>query len=77
MTFPGLFAELAKAYRSHYRIPEEEFRKRPATVSAIGYLNGSENILAQFGPGGKPARLGLFTAQSILDLPDEGKKTIP
>ena len=77
VTFPGLFAELAKAYQGHYRIPKEEFRKMLATVSAIGYLNGSENSLAQFGPDGKPARLGLFTAQSILDLPDEGKNANP
>ena len=57
MTFPGLFAELAKAYRAFYRLPEEEFRRMLAAVSALGYRNGAENPLAQFGPGSKPAQL--------------------
>jgi len=73
MTFPGLFAELAKAYRAFYRLPEEEFRRMLAAVSALGYRNGAENPLAQFGPGSKPAQLGLFTPESILALPAEGK----
>ncbi|MFH1024189.1 MAG: propanoyl-CoA acyltransferase [Planctomycetota bacterium] len=73
MTFPGLFAEMAKAYRAHYAIPEAEFRRMLATVSALGYLNGAENPLAHFGPDGGPARQRLFTADAILNLPDEGK----
>jgi acetyl-CoA C-acetyltransferase len=73
MTFPGLFAELAKAYRAFYRLSEEEFRRMLAAVSALGYRNGAENPLAQFGPGSKPAQLGLFTPESILALPAEGK----
>jgi hypothetical protein len=40
-----------------------------AAVSALGYRNGAENPLAQFGPGSKPAQLGLFTPESILALP--------
>jgi acetyl-CoA C-acetyltransferase len=73
MTFPGLFAELAKAYQAFYRLPEGEFRRMLAAVSALGYRNGADNPLAQFGPGGKPARMGLFTPESILALPTEGQ----
>ena len=73
MTFPGLFAELAKAYPAYYGIPEPDFRRMLATVAALGYRNGAENPLAHFGPDSKPAQMGLFTAQAILDLPEEGK----
>lgn len=77
VTFPGLFAELAKAYQAYYGISDEELRAMLAAVSALGYRNGAENPLAQFGPDGKPARLELFTAQSVLDLPEEGRNANP
>jgi len=73
MTFPGLFAQLALAWQAHHGIPAEELRRMLASVSALGYRNGAENPLAQFGPTGKPARMGLFDAQAILDLPITGK----
>ena len=43
MTFPGLYAELAKAYQSHFGISDGEFRRMLAAVSALGYRNGAEN----------------------------------
>jgi len=73
MTFPGLFAEYAKGYRAHYRFTEDELRRMFAAVSALCYKNGIENPLAHFGKGSPPDRLGLTTAQAILDLPQEGK----
>ncbi|UCD31486.1 MAG: hypothetical protein JSV38_11915, partial [Desulfobacterales bacterium] len=73
MTFPGLFAEYAKGYQAHYRFSDEELRKMLATVSALCYRNGFENPLAHFSKGSPPDRLGLTTAQAIIDLPDEGK----
>ncbi|UCD88888.1 MAG: hypothetical protein JSW04_10555 [Desulfobacterales bacterium] len=77
MTFPGLFAEYAKGYQAHYRFSDEELRKMLATVSALCYRNGFENPLAHFSKGSPPDRLGLTTAQAILDLPDEGKGSNP
>jgi len=71
MTFPGLFAEYAKGYRDHYGFSEDEFRKMLATVAALGYKNGIDNPLAHFGVGGPSDKLGLFTPEAILDLPDE------
>lgn len=73
VTFPGLYAELAKAYQAHYRIPEPEFRRMLATVAALGYCNGAENPLAHFGPESGVTRQKLFTADAILNLPLEGK----
>lgn len=73
MTFPGLFAELAKAYQSHYGFSDEELATMFAHVAAKNYANGAKNPLAQFGPGGLPEKRGLLTAQAILDLPSEGK----
>jgi len=71
MTFPGLFAEYAKGYMAHYGIGDEELRKMLAHVSALGYKNGVENPLAHFGVGGPSDKMGLFTADAILGLPDE------
>jgi acetyl-CoA C-acetyltransferase len=34
MTFPGLFAELAKAYIEHYKLSENEWRCMLAHVAA-------------------------------------------
>ena len=73
MTFPGLFAELAKAYQAHYQIEDNEFERMLATVSALSYSNGVENPLAHFGAGSPPDKFKLFTADAILNLPKEGR----
>jgi len=73
VTFPGLFADLAKAYQAHYGFSEAELRRMLAAVSGLGYKNGAENPLAHFGANSGPARQKLFTADAILALPDEGK----
>ncbi|MGD8307181.1 MAG: propanoyl-CoA acyltransferase [Ignavibacteria bacterium] len=73
MTFPGLFAEYAKGYQTQYNISDTNLRKMFSTVAALCYKNGVENPLAHFGPGSLPERLGLFTSEAILNLPDEGK----
>jgi len=73
MTFPGLFAEMAKAYRARYGISSARLREMLAHVTALSYQNGALNPLAQFGPGGLPEKKGLLTAEAILALPDEGK----
>jgi acetyl-CoA C-acetyltransferase len=73
MTFPGLFAEYAKGYQAHYGYPDETLRKMLAAVSAICYRNGIQNPLAHFGKGSPPDRMGLTTADAILNLPDGGK----
>ena len=39
-----------------------------ATVSALGYRNGVDNPLAHFGKGGPSDKLGLFTADAILNM---------
>lgn len=73
MTFPGLFAEFAKGYQAKFKIDDQTLRKMFATVAALCYRNGVENPLAHFGPGGLSERYKLFTADAILNLPDEGK----
>lgn len=73
MSFPMLFAEYAKGYQKQYNLSDEELQKMLAHVSALCYSNGIANPLAHFGKGGIPDKLGLTTAQAILDLPDEGK----
>ncbi len=73
MTFPGLFAELAKEYTKHYDIGSEEFQKMLASVSALCYSNGIENPLAHFGPGGLTEKLGITTPEAILAMPEEGR----
>ena len=70
-TFPFLFAEYAKGYRDRYGLGEAEFRRMLATLSALSYRNGVDNPLAQFGKGGPADKLGLFTADAILNLPPE------
>ena len=42
-----------------------------ATVAALGYANGLDNPLAHFGTGGPSDKLGLTTADAILNLPPE------
>jgi len=71
MSFPALFAEYAKGYRARYGFSEEELRIMLASVAAMMYRNGLLNPLAHFGRGAPPEKLGLFTAEAILNLPDE------
>jgi len=71
MTFPGLFAEYAKGYKSHYKFSDRDLQKMLATVAALGYKNGLENPLAHFSKGGPSDRLGLVTADAIINLPEE------
>ncbi|MCF8078055.1 MAG: hypothetical protein K9K88_02120 [Desulfobacterales bacterium] len=73
MTFPGLFAEYAKGYMKYYGFSLEELRKMLAAVSALSYRNGIQNPLAHFGKGSPPDRMGLTTAEAILNLPEGGK----
>ena len=77
MTFPGLFAEYAKGYQAQYQFTQEELRRMLAAVSALGYRNGLNNPLAHFGKGSPADRLGLTTAEAILNLPSEGKGANP
>ena len=71
MTFPGLFAEYAKGYAAHYGIDEATLARMLAQVAALNYRNGLDNPLAHFGLGGPSDRLGLTTAEAILNLPPE------
>lgn len=73
MTFPGLFAEMAKSYRARFGISAPRLREMLAHVTALAYQNGLHNPLAQFGPGGLPEKKGLLSSDAILALPEEGK----
>lgn len=66
MTFPGLFAELAKAYIEKYKLSESEWRAQAAHISALMYRNAAKNPLAH-------VQNGPQTAEAILGLPDSGK----
>ena len=77
MTFPGLFAEYAKGYMKHYGYSLDELQQMMAAVSALSYHNGLENPLAHFGKGSPPDRMGLTTAEAILNLPEQGKGSNP
>lgn len=66
MTFPGLFAELAKAYIAHYKLSENEWRTQAAHVAALCYRNAAKNPLAHIQNGPQ-------TAAEILGLPESGK----
>ena len=46
MSFPMLFAEYAKGYQAHYKIPNEDLEKMLWTAGALCYKNGAENPLA-------------------------------
>jgi len=76
MTFPGLFAEMAKAYMSHYGYSLEEMQRMFAAVSALAYRNGVQNPLAHFGKGSPPDRMQLFSQEAILSLPPEKNPVI-
>lgn len=71
MTFPGLFAEYAKGYKAEYGLSDTELAEMLAHVSALMYRNAFENPLAHFGRGGVPEKLGLFSAEAVLNMPDE------
>lgn len=66
MSFPALFAELAKAYAAHYKLGDAELRLQLAHVAALCYRNAASNPLAQVQNG--PA-----TAEAILALPESGR----
>ena len=68
MTFPGLFAEYAKGYRSHYGFSDKELRVMLAKVSAKNHKNALDNPLAQL-----PLDI---TYQDILNTPDEKNPVI-
>ncbi|MEI6138449.1 MAG: hypothetical protein WCP85_04255 [Mariniphaga sp.] len=76
MTFPYLFAEYAKGYKDHYKLNDNELERMLASVSALGYKNGIDNPLAQFGKGGTSDKLGLTTADAILNLPPDKNPVI-
>jgi acetyl-CoA C-acetyltransferase len=65
-TFPGLFAELAKAYIAHYKYAEPEIRAQLAHVAALCYRNAAKNPLAH-------VQNGPMTAEAILSLPESGR----
>lgn len=71
MTFPGLFAEYAKGYKARYGLGDEEFRRMLASAGALMYRNGVLNPLAHFGKGGPSDKAQLFTADAIMQLPEE------
>ncbi|MBI5545344.1 MAG: propanoyl-CoA acyltransferase [Deltaproteobacteria bacterium] len=66
LTFPALFAELAKAYIDQYKLSESEWRAQSAHVAALMYRNASKNPLAH-------VQNGPQTAAEIMALPDAGK----
>lgn len=66
MTFPGLFAELAKAYIAHYKLSENEWRTQAAHISALMYRNAAKNPLAHIQNGPQ-------SAADILGMPESGK----
>ncbi|MCE1229370.1 MAG: propanoyl-CoA acyltransferase [Firmicutes bacterium] len=51
MSFPMLFAEYAKGYQAHYKIPTEELERMLWTAGALCYKNGAENPLAHMKNG--------------------------
>lgn len=68
VSFPCLFAEYAKGYAAEYKLSADELARMLATVSALGYVNGVDNPLAHFGKGGPSDKLGLFSADAILNM---------
>jgi acetyl-CoA C-acetyltransferase len=68
VSFPCLFSEYAKGYQAQYQLNDAEFQRMLATIAALGYRNGVDNPLAHFGKGGPSDRLGLFTADAILNM---------
>jgi acetyl-CoA C-acetyltransferase len=68
ITFPGLFAEYAKGYAAHFGYSQELLVQMLASISALAYKNGLDNPLAHFGRGGPSDRLGLTSAEAIMNL---------
>lgn len=60
-SFPMLFAEYAKGYQAHYKIPNEVLEKMLWTAGALCYKNGAENPLAH-------VRNGPATVEEIMKL---------
>lgn len=77
MTFPGLFAELGKAYQHQNELSDGQLQIMLAHISALNYSNGIQNPLAHFGPGSLPDKKQLITPDAILSLPEEGKGSNP
>jgi acetyl-CoA C-acetyltransferase len=71
MSFPALFAEYAKGYMAKYNISRGDMDRHLATIAALCYANGLDNPLAHFGKGGPSDKLGLVTADAILNMPPE------
>ena len=61
MSFPMLFAEYAKGYQAHYKIPNEELERMLWTAGALCYKNGAENPLAH-------VRNGPASVEEIMKL---------
>ena len=76
VSFPFLFAEYAKCYKDHYKLNASDLERMLATVSALAYRNGVDNPLAQFSKGGHSDKLGLLTADAILELSPENNPII-
>ena len=60
-SFPMLFAEYAKGYQAHYKIPLAELEQMLWTAGALCYKNGAENPLAH-------VRNGPQTVEAIMKL---------
>jgi len=67
MSFPMLFAEYAKGYQAHYRIPDEAFERMLWTTAALCYRNGAENPLAH-------VKNGPATVEAIMKLNEPDAK---
>lgn len=65
-TFPGLFAELAKAYAEKYKLSDAELKNQLAHVAALCYRNAASNPLAH-------VQNGPSTAADIMALPETGR----
>ncbi len=48
VTFPGVFAMIARLYSKKYAIPLEKLKERMAMVAVKNHKNGAKNPLAQF-----------------------------
>src|ERR1035437_9855624 len=67
MSFPMLFAEYAKGYQKHYKIPMEELEWMLWTAAALCYKNGAENPLAH-------VKNGPATVEAIMKLNEPDAK---
>ncbi|MBI4913349.1 MAG: propanoyl-CoA acyltransferase [Acidobacteria bacterium] len=67
MSFPMLFAEYAKGYQAHHKIPTEDLERMLWTAAALCYRNGAENPLAH-------VRNGPATVEEIMKLNEPDAK---